>query len=63
MSKLKSKLSVPAVKYSVLAVGTGLWILGLISQLSSAAGPIKYILMSLLIVAVALLLRGQPSRG
>jgi hypothetical protein len=63
MSYLKSKLSVPAVKYGVLAVGTGLWILGLLSQLSSSAGPMKYLLMSLLIVAVALLLRGSPSRG
>jgi hypothetical protein len=53
MSYLKSKLSLPAVKYSLLAAGSGLWVYGLIDQTYSSAATMKYLLMSLLIAVVA----------
>ena len=45
----------PAVKYSLIALAGGLWTFGLIDQLYSSASAMKYILMSLLIGAVAML--------
>jgi hypothetical protein len=54
MSYLKAKLSLPVVKYSVLAVAFTLWGLGLVDQFYSSAAVMKYILLSLLIAAVAL---------
>lgn len=54
MSDLKAKLSLPAVKYSVLAVAFTLWCFGLADQLYSSAAVAKYILLSLLIAAVAM---------
>jgi len=54
MSYLKAKLSLPVVKYSVAAVAFTLWGFGLIEQLYSSAAVMKYILLSLLIAAVAL---------
>jgi len=55
MSGLKAKLSLPVVKYSVLAVATALWGFGLVDQLYSSAATMKYLAMSLLIAAVALI--------
>ena len=55
MSFLKQKLSMPLVKYSVLAVASCLWVFGLVDQLYSSAAMMKYLLMSLLIAAVAFL--------
>jgi hypothetical protein len=55
MSYLKSKLSLPLVKYGVLALCSVLWTFGLVDQLYSSAATMKYLLMSLLIAAVAVL--------
>lgn len=54
MSYLKAKLSLPVVKYSLLAVAFTLWSFGLIDQFYSSAAVMKYVLLSLLIAAVAL---------
>lgn len=48
-------LKSPYVKYGLIALAAGLWLFGLIDQLYSTAGVAKYILMSLLIGAVAML--------
>ncbi|MEW6450768.1 MAG: hypothetical protein AB1490_08985 [Pseudomonadota bacterium] len=48
-------LKSPAVKYSLIALAAGLWLFGLVDQLYSSASVAKYILMSLLIGAVAML--------
>ncbi len=53
MSFLKQKLSIPVVKYSALAVASGLWVFGLIDHVYSSAATMKYLLMSLLMAAVA----------
>jgi hypothetical protein len=55
MSYLKQKLAVPAVKYSAIAVASSLWVLGLVDQLDSSAAVMKYLLLSLLMVALAFL--------
>jgi len=55
MSYLKAKLSLPVVKYSVLTAGSVLWTFGLVDQLYSSAAVMKYLLMSLLIAAIAML--------
>jgi hypothetical protein len=54
MAYLKRALSIPAVRYGVLAVGSGLWVLGLIDQ-ASAEAAMKYLLVSLLVAVVAIL--------
>jgi hypothetical protein len=43
----------PVVKYSVITVAVGLWGFGLVDQFYSSAATMKYLLMSLLIVAIA----------
>jgi len=48
-------LQVPPVKYSLIALGMTLWGLGLVDQLSSTAATAKYLMMSLLIAAVAVI--------
>jgi hypothetical protein len=53
MSYLKQKLSVPVVKYSAIAIASSLWVFGLIDQLSSSAAMMKYLLLSLLLAALA----------
>jgi hypothetical protein len=53
MSYLKQKLSVPVVKYSAIAIASSLWVFGLIDQLSSSAAMMKYLLLSLLMAALA----------
>jgi hypothetical protein len=55
MSYLKAKLSLPVVKYSLLTFGSVLWTFGLVDQLYSSAAVMKYLLMSLLIAAIAVL--------
>ena len=55
MSWLKRQLSRPVLKYSVLTGGAGLWVVGLVDQLSSSAGAMKYMAMSLLMAVVAFL--------
>jgi len=54
MSYLKAKLSLPAVKYGVFAVAFALWGFGLVGQLYSSAAVMKYLMLSMLIAAVAL---------
>jgi hypothetical protein len=45
----------PVVKYSLITLAAGLWGVGLVDQLYSSAGAMKYLLMSLLIVAIAVI--------
>jgi hypothetical protein len=45
----------PLVKYGVLAFAFTLWSFGLVDQLYSSAATMKYLLMSLLIAAVAII--------
>ena len=45
----------PLVKYSILTVAACLWVFGLIEQIYSSAAVMKYMLMSLLMAAVAFL--------
>jgi hypothetical protein len=53
MSFLKQKLSMPVVKYSALAIASSLWLFGLVDQLYTSAGTMKYLLLSILMAAVA----------
>jgi hypothetical protein len=53
MSYLKQKLSQPLVKYSVFGIASGLWVFGLVDQLYESAAMMKYLLLSLLMAAVA----------
>ena len=53
MSFLKQKLTIPVVKYSVLGLASVLWMFGLVDQLYSSAAMMKYLLLSLLMAAVA----------
>jgi hypothetical protein len=55
MSNLKQKLSLPLVRYGVLGVAFSLWVFGLVDQLYSSASMMKYLLLSLLMVGVAML--------
>ncbi len=55
MSFLKQKLSTPLVKYGALAVASSLWLFGLVDQLYSSAEVMKYLLLSLLMAAIAFL--------
>ena len=54
MAFLRSLMAIPLVRYAVLAVGGALWLFGLVDQ-ASAEAAIKYLVMSLLIAAVAML--------
>ena len=53
MSFLKQKLAMPVVKYSVLGLALVLWMFGLVDQLYSSASTMNYLLLSLLMAAVA----------
>ena len=55
MSYLKQKLSLPLVRYTVFGIASGLWVLGLVDQLYESAAMMKYLLLSLLMAAVALI--------
>ena len=55
MSFLKRMMSIPVVRYGLLTLGSGVWVLGLIDQIYSSAAPIKYLAISALIGVVALL--------
>jgi hypothetical protein len=64
MSYLKSKLHpleryLPWLKYGVLAVCASLWLFALVEQFYSSADVMKYLLMSLILVALGLM-RGEP---
>ena len=45
----------PWIKYGAIALAFGLWSLGLVGQLGSSSATIKYLLISLLMVAIAFL--------
>jgi len=49
------RLRSPLVRYSTISVAVGLWGFGLVDQFYSSAATMKYVLMSLLIAAVAML--------
>ena len=53
MSYLKQKLSLPLVKYSALGIASCLWVFGLVDQFYESAAMMKYLLLSLLMAAVA----------
>jgi hypothetical protein len=53
MSFLKQKLSIPAVKFSVLAVALSLWTFWMVDELYTSAATMKYLLLSILVAAVA----------
>lgn len=55
MDFLRRWTSMPGIKYGLLTLGTGVWTFGLVDQLYSSAATMKYILMSLLMIAVAVL--------
>ena len=55
MDYLKRLMSKPRLKYGLLTLGSGAWLFGLVDQLYSSAAAMKYLLMSLLMVAVAIL--------
>ena len=45
----------PLVKYGLITLAVGLWGFGLVDQLYSSAATMKYLLMSLLMVAIAVI--------
>ena len=45
----------PWVKYGVLAVCTSVWLYALVDQLYTSANIMKYLLMSLIILTIALI--------
>jgi hypothetical protein len=59
MSYLKSKLALPLLKYSpwlkyaVIGVCGLLWIAALVGQFYASAATMKYLLMSLIMLAIA----------
>jgi hypothetical protein len=54
MSKiLKKYTAIPAVKYSLIAVASLLWVIGFADQLPDVIQTAKYVGISLLMVAVA----------
>jgi hypothetical protein len=55
MQYFKRVISMPRVKYGLLTVGSGVWVYGLVDQLYSSAATMKYLLMSLMMTAVAFL--------
>jgi hypothetical protein len=55
MSYLKQKLSLPLVRYSAFAIASSLWVFGLVDQFYESAAVMKYLLLSLLMAAIAFL--------
>jgi len=60
MSYLKSKIPLPLLKYrpwlkySVIGACALLWIAALVGEFYSSAGTMKYLLMSLIMLAIAM---------
>jgi hypothetical protein len=50
---LRKYITIPAVKYSVIAVAAVLWLVGLADQLPDITQTAKYVGISLLMVTVA----------
>jgi hypothetical protein len=55
MSFIKQKLSLPVVKYGALGIASSVWLFGLVEQLYSSPEMMKYLLLSILMAAVAFL--------
>ena len=55
MKFLKRVMALPRLKVGLLTLGSSVWLFGLVDQLYSSAATMKYLLMSLLMVAVAIL--------
>jgi hypothetical protein len=65
MSYLKAKLGPPLekygpkygpwVRYGVLALGASVWLFALVDQLYTSANIMKYLLMSLIILTIAVI--------
>jgi hypothetical protein len=53
LALLKRCTRIPAVKYSLIAVASLLWMIGLADQLPDVTQTAKYVGISLLMVAVA----------
>ena len=53
MSFLKQKLSIPAVKLSVLVIALSLWMFWTVDELYTSAATMKYLLLSILVATVA----------
>jgi hypothetical protein len=54
-TKVSAALRVPLVKYGLITLGVGLWAFGLADQLYSTDAMMKYLVISALIVAVAVI--------
>jgi hypothetical protein len=52
---LRRVMTRPPVRYGLLTLASGAWVFGLVDQLYSSAAAMKYLLMSLIMVAVAML--------
>ena len=55
LAKVATTLNVPIVKYGLLAGGLVLWGFGLVDQLQSTELTMKYLVLSAVIAAVALI--------
>ncbi len=53
LSVLKKWSAIPLVKYSLIAVASVMWLFGLADQLGDPTQTMKYVAISLLMVAVA----------
>ena len=53
MKNFKKYTAIPAVKYSLIAVASLLWLIGFADQLPDVTQTAKYVGISLLMVAVA----------
>ena len=53
MKFLRKDTAIPAVKYSVIAIASLLWLVGFADQLPDVTQTAKYVGISLLMVAVA----------
>jgi len=53
LAKMATTLNMPLVKYSLLALALTLWGFGLVDQLQSTELTMRYLMLSLLIAAIA----------
>ena len=53
MKYLRKYTAIPAVKYSLIAIASLLWLIGFAEQLPDVAQTAKYVGISLLMLAVA----------
>jgi hypothetical protein len=54
LSALKKWAALPAVKYPLIAIATGVWLLGLADQVSDPMQIAKYVGISALLAAISL---------